>query len=214
MQADWAFNVHLGTNTGKMRKAEQPQLPWLRDMKKFLIMKSGDIYTKINNICRAKSALLRRFIGSQNISLKKKNRWSFKGLQSIYTQRNMLAQHTLIVKYLRYNYSSNWILNLHAGYANMRPSCVCVQLWASYITATYRFLVTLNSFRLFFFNKHSSDKIKIENKYEPGWYFFSENWLWILLIKSFLNKLYHILQKLITNSFKQSLFACRCTICI
>lgn len=125
-------------------------------MKKFLIMKSGDIYTKINNICRAKSSLLRRFIGSQNISLKKKNRWSFKGLQSIYTKKRACSAY--VVKYLRYNYSSNWILNLHAGYANMRPSCVCVQLWASYITATYRFLVTLNSFRLCFLHKHSSDK--------------------------------------------------------
>lgn len=128
MQADWAFNVHLGTNTGKMRKAEQPQLPSLRDMKKFLIMKSGDIpvYTKINNICRAKSSLLRHFIGSQNISLKKKNRWSFKGLQSIYTKKRACSAY--VVKYLRYNYSSNWILNLHAGYANMRPSCVCAAL--------------------------------------------------------------------------------------
>lgn len=65
MQADWAFNVHLGTNTGKMRKAEQPQLPWLRDMKKFLIMKSGDIQIKQNKICSAKSSLYSRFIGSQ-----------------------------------------------------------------------------------------------------------------------------------------------------
>lgn len=212
MQADWAFNVHLGTNTGKMRKAEQPQLPWLRDMKKFLIMKSGDIYTKINNICRAKSSLLRRFIGSQNISLKKKNRWSFKGLQSIYTQRNMLAQHTLLNIWGTIIPVTGFLICM-LGMRTWDP-LVCVQLWASYITATYRFLVTLNSYRLFFLHKHSSDKIKIENKYEPGWYFFSENWLWILLIKSFLNKLYHFLQKLITNSFKQSLFACRCTMCI
>lgn len=131
-------------------------------------MKSGDIYTKINNICRAKSPLLRRFIGSQNISLKKKNRWSFKGLQSIYTKKRACSAY--VVKYLRYNYSSNWILNLHAGYANMRPSCVCAALGQLY----YCNIQVLGNFKLlqtFFLHKHSSDKIKIENKYEPGWYF-------------------------------------------
>lgn len=112
----------------KWGKLSNHSYPDFRDMKKFVIMKSGDIYryTKINNICRAKSSLLRHFIGSQNISLKKKNRWSFKGLQSIYTKKRACSAY--VVKYLRYNYSSNWILNLHAGYANMRPSCVCAAL--------------------------------------------------------------------------------------
>lgn len=176
MQADWAFNVHLGTNTGKMRKAEQPQLPWLRDMKKFLIMKSGDIYTKINYICRAKSSLLRRFIGSQNISLKKKNRWSFKGLQSIYTQRNMLAQHTLLNIWGTIIPVTGFLICM-LGMRTWDP-LVCVQLWASYITATYRFLVTLNSFRLFFFYINIPQINKDWKQILTMLVSFSENWLW------------------------------------
>lgn len=148
MQADWVFNVHLGTNTGKMRKAEQPQLPWLRDMKKFLIMKSGDIYTKINNICRAKSSLLRRFIGSQNISLKKKIDGHLKVYKAS-TQRNVLAQHTLLNIWGTIIPVTGFLICM-LGMRTWDP-LVCVQLWASYITASYRFLVTLNSFRPFFF---------------------------------------------------------------
>lgn len=91
------------------------------------------------NNCRAESSLLR--LGSQNNSLKKKNRWSFKGLQSIYTKcSKKLACSAYFVKYLRYNYSSNCIPNLHAGYVNMRPSCVCMcrftKLWARVLCNT------------------------------------------------------------------------------
>lgn len=179
MQADWAFNVHLGTNTGKMRKAEQPHYTvtltsWHEKILNHEIWR----YTKINNtgLCRAKSSLLRHFIGSQNISLKKKNRWSFKGLQSIYTQRNMLAQHTLLNIWGTIIPVTGFLICM-LGMRTWDP-LVCVQLWASYITATYRFLVTLNSFRLFFYIYIHQIKKKIENKYEPGWYFFSENRLW------------------------------------
>lgn len=124
MQADWVFNVHLGTNTGKMRKAEHATTVTLTSWHEKILNHEIWRYTKINNICRAKSSLLRHFIGSQNISLKKKNRWSFKGLQSIYTKKRACSAY--VVKYLRYNYSSNWILNLHAGYANNWDPLVCV----------------------------------------------------------------------------------------
>lgn len=147
MQADWAFNVHLGTNTGKMRKAEQPQLPWLRDMKKFLIMKSGDIYTKINNICRAKSSLWRLFIGSQNILLTRRKIDGHLKVYKASTQRNVLAQHTL--------------LNIWGTIIPVTGFLICMlgmRTWDPLVCATYRFLVTLNSFRLFFLHKHSSDK--------------------------------------------------------
>lgn len=130
----------------------------------------------MDNICRAKSSLLRHFIGSQNISLKKKNRWSFKGLQSIYTQRNMLAQHTLLNIWGTIIPVTGFLICM-LGMRTWDP-LVCVQLWASYITATYRFLVTLNSFRLFFFYINIPQINKDWKQILTMLVSFSENWLW------------------------------------
>lgn len=176
MQADWAFNVHLGTNTGKMRKAEHATTVTLTSWHEKILNHEIWRYTKINNICRAKSSLLRHFIGSQNISLKKKNRWSFKGLQSIYTQRNMLAQHTLLNIWGTIIPVTGFLICM-LGMRTWDP-LVCVQLWASYITATYRFLVTLNSFRLFFFYINIPQINKDWKQILTMLVSFSENWLW------------------------------------